>query len=205
MNFTKAFGKPLRGHAASFVRMALLALVVSATFAADPALARPDAGEEPPDGPIVYSLVPEEGAVVARDELGTLRVGATIETRHDGGISSAELFVDGRKTANPALMGPYTYLQSVSKGIAGLEPGEHTVRVTATDLEGRTGSHRWTFTVAGSASDAPSSTEEPPVQSTAVQKIETLPDTSGPALLLPVAALLMGSGLLGFALLGRSR
>lgn len=132
-------------RARTYLGTALFALVVgtllAGTAAAQPAV---DAGEQPSGGPIVYNLIPGESALVAREDLA--RAGATIETRRDVGIRSAEVFVDGRKRPS-ALMGPTRYLQSVSVDVVDLEPGIHTIRVVATDSEGRAGGYSWAFAV----------------------------------------------------------
>ncbi len=102
------------------------------------------AGEEPAGRPIVYNLIPAEGAIVVRDQLG--RAGATIETQRHAGVARAAIFVDGQRRPS-ALMGPTSFYQSISADIGGLEPGLHTVRVIAIDAEGRAGGYAWTFTV----------------------------------------------------------
>lgn len=217
-------------HILPAIRLTLLGMVASTLMliiTASPALSQPQmAGEEPPGGPIVYNPLPQGGKVIAKEELGEARAGATIETRHDGGIASAEIFIDGKKVPEAALMGPSSYFQSVSTGIGSLEPGEHTVRVKATDLQGRTGGHSWTFTVAGSASgsttsssgeDQPSSPEKGAgegQESTAAQQTEdttssssveggVLPDTGGPLALFLAAAGALALGCGGLALLRR--
>lgn len=126
--------------------VAALALLVGVTLAAATARAQPavDAGEQPEAGPIVYNLVPGEGEWVFRSDLN--RAGATIETRRDVGIRSAEVFVDGREMPR-SLMGPTRYLQSVSADAGHLRPGFHTVRVVATDSRGRAGGYTWMFVV----------------------------------------------------------
>jgi hypothetical protein len=123
----------------------LFALAVGATLSAKAALSQPlDAGEEPAGGPIVYSLIPAEGEVIARDELS--RAGATIETQHDTGVAWAGVFVDGEQRPS-ALMGPTRYHQSVSADTTHLMPGIHSVWVIAMDSEGRMGGYAWTFAV----------------------------------------------------------
>ncbi len=123
----------------------LFALAVGATLSAQAVLGQPvDAGEEPAGGLIVYSLVPAEGEVVARDELS--RAGATIETQHDIGVAWAGVFVDGEQRPS-ALMGPTRYCQSTSADITDLMPGVHNVRVVFVDSEGRVGGYAWTFAV----------------------------------------------------------
>ena len=112
------------------------------------------AGEEPPNGPIIYDLLPADGAVIPQDELKPVRAGATIETRHDTGIESVEIFIDGKRAKKVALLGPYRYLQSATVDLKGLKPGEHEIRVVATDFQGRTGGHTWSFTVAPADSTA---------------------------------------------------
>jgi hypothetical protein len=136
--------KMVAEHFSLFLGVALFALVVS-TLSAQPVLAQPpDAGEEPTGAPIVYNLTPREGAVVAQDELS--RAAATIETRRNVGLARAGIFIDGRRQPS-ALMGPTTYLQTVSVDIGSLDPGAHVVRVKAVDSEGRAGGYVWTFTV----------------------------------------------------------
>ncbi len=131
-------------HFSLFLGAALFALVVS-TLSARPVLAQPpDAGEEPTGAPIIYNLTPREGANVAQDELS--RAAATIETRHNVGLAWAGIFVDGRRRPS-ALMGPTTYLQTVSADIGNLSPGAHVVRIKAVDSEGRAGGYVWRFTV----------------------------------------------------------
>ena len=103
-----------------------------------------NAGEEPAGRPIVYNLIPTEGAIVERDHLG--RAGATIETQRHAGVAWAAIFVDGQRRPS-ALMGSTSYYQSISADIGGLEPGIHTVWVIAIDGEGRLGGYAWTFTV----------------------------------------------------------
>lgn len=181
----------------------------------------PEAGEEPPAGPIVYNLQPESGAAIFAEDLGHMRVGATIETQHEGGVSSAGISIDGRELPNPSLGGAYTYLQSVSYGMGSLSPGEHTVEVTAVDSMGRTGGHEWTFTVApveGETTSNTPPTETPPTaesvpqsgtgqegaavedvgsgdtQPASTTEIEQLPDTGGisfSAVMIAGAALLV--------------
>ena len=140
MGILKVFG----GHFSLFLGAALFALIVG-TLSARPVLAQPpDAGEEPTGAPIVYNLTPREGAVVAQDKLS--RAAATIETRRNVGLAQAGIFIDGRRRPS-ALMGPTTYLQTVSADIGSLDPGAHVVRVKAVDSEGRAGGYVWTFTV----------------------------------------------------------
>ena len=140
MGILKVFG----GNFSLFLGAALFALVVG-TLSAQPVLAQPpDAGEEPTGAPIVYNLTPREGAVVAQDELS--RAAATIETRRNVGLARAGIFIDGRRRPS-TLMGPTTYLQTVSADIGSLDPGAHVVRVKAVDSEGRAGGYVWTFTV----------------------------------------------------------
>lgn len=123
----------------------LFALVVGATLSAKAALGQPvDAGGEPAGGPVVYSLVPAEAEVVARDDPS--RAGATIETQHDIGVAWAGVFVDGEQRPS-ALMGSTRYHQSVSADITDLMPGIHSVWVIAVDSEGRMGGYAWTFAV----------------------------------------------------------
>ena len=136
--------KMVAEHFSLFLGAALFALVVS-TLSARPVLAQPpDAGEEPTGAPIIYNLIPREGANVAQDELS--RAAATIETRHNVGLAWARIFVDGRRRPS-ALMGPTAYLQTVSADIGNLSPGAHVVRIKAVDSEGREGGYVWRFTV----------------------------------------------------------
>lgn len=140
MDVSKVFG----GYFSLFLVAALFALVVG-TLSSRAVPAQPvDAGEEPADGPIIYNLAPREGAIVAQDELG--RAAATIETRREASLSWAGIYVDGRRRPG-ALMGPTSYLQTISADVGDLRPGAHTVRVKAVDSEGRAGSYSWTFTV----------------------------------------------------------
>ncbi|HZY57992.1 MAG: hypothetical protein M3246_07100 [Actinomycetota bacterium] len=142
MSISKTFG----GYFSLFLGAALFALVVVVgTLSAQTVLAQPvDAGKEPPAGPIVYDLTPSEGAIVARNQLS--RAAATIETQRKASLSWAGIFVDGRRRPS-TLMGPTSYLQSVSADIGDLRPGVHTVRVIAVDSKGRAGGYAWTFTV----------------------------------------------------------
>jgi hypothetical protein len=126
-----------------FLSTVLFALVVG-TLSAQVVLAQPAAGEEPRGAPIVYNLTPKEGAVVAQGDLS--RAAATIETQREASLSWAGIFVDGRRRPGD-LMGPTSYLQSVSTDIGDLSPGAHTVRVVAIDSEGRAGGYAWKFTV----------------------------------------------------------
>ena len=104
-----------------FFQVVLLALLVVCTLSAHPVLAQPvNTGEEPTGAPIVYNFTPLEGTVVAQDALN--RVAATIETRRDAGLARAGISVDGRRWPS-ALMGPTSYLQTVSADIGNLEPG----------------------------------------------------------------------------------
>lgn len=142
----------------SALALCCVAFAATSVIQSSPALARsaaggPDAGEEPPAGPIVYNLAPEQGALISAEDLGDLRVGATIETQHEGGLRSAKIAIDDQEMPNPSLGGAYSYLQSVSSGMGDLGPGEHTVEVTAVDSEGRTGGHEWTFTVTPETSE----------------------------------------------------
>jgi len=119
--------RALEGRISLLFAAILFALAVGATLTAKAALSQPvDAGGEPAGGPVVYSLVPAEGEVVARDELS--RAGATIETQHDIGVALAGVFVDGEQRPS-ALMGPTRYHQSVSADITHLRPGIHSVWV----------------------------------------------------------------------------
>ncbi len=122
----------------------LLALLICA-LSGQAAHAQPvDTGEEPAGGPIVYNLIPAEGAILEQDKLA--RAGATIETQRHAGVAWAAIFVDGQRRPS-ALMGPTSYYQSISADIATLEPGTHVVWVIAIDAEGRVGGYAWTFTV----------------------------------------------------------
>ncbi len=134
-----------RERVAPLFSVALLLALFTCALSAQAAHAQPvDTGEEPAGGPIVYNLIPAEGAIVAQDKLA--RAGATIETQRDAGVAWAAIFVDGQRRPS-ALMGPTSYYQSISADIGGLEPGIHTVLVTAIDAEGRVGGYAWTFTV----------------------------------------------------------
>lgn len=141
MHSWRTLGRRARTGAGTVLFALVAGTLTAGTAAAQPP---PDAGRQPSDGPIVYNLVPGEGALVAREDL--TRAGATIETRRDAGIRSAEVFIDGRRRPS-ALMGPTRYLQSVSADIGHLQPGIHTARVVATDSEGRKGGYSWTFAV----------------------------------------------------------
>ena len=146
MGISKAFvSKAFRGYFSLFLSATLFALVVVGTLSVQTVLAQPiDAGEEPAGSPIVYDLTPPEGETVAQDELS--RAAATIETRREASLSWAGIFVDGRRRPS-TLMGPTSYLQTVSADIGDLRPGVHTVRVIAVDSKGRAGGYVWTFTV----------------------------------------------------------
>ncbi len=134
-----------RERAASLLSVALLLTLFTCLLWARAAHAQPvNAGEEPAGGPIVYNLIPAEGAIVERDQLG--HAGAIIETQRHAGVASAAIFVDGQRRPS-SLMGPTSYYQSISADIGGLEPGIHTVWVIAIDGEGRLGGYAWTFTV----------------------------------------------------------
>jgi hypothetical protein len=134
-----------RERAASLFSMALLLTLFTCVLWARAAHAQPvNAGEEPAGGPIVYNLIPTEGAIVERDQLG--RAGAIIETQRHAGVAWAAIFVDGQRRPS-ALMGPTSYYRSISADVGGLEPGIHTVRVIAIDAEGRVGGYAWTFPV----------------------------------------------------------
>ncbi len=127
-----------------FLAVALIA-VAALTILIEDARTQPvDAGNEPESEPIIYGLIPGEGAVVPKSELS--RAGATIETRRDVGVWSAEVFVDGKRRP-AALMGPTRYLQSTSVDVMDLEPGFHSLLVVATDSAGRAGGYSWTFLV----------------------------------------------------------
>lgn len=117
------------------------AALLAATGAASPG--QSFGGEEPVDAPIIYNLSPEEGSVVAQDDLPF--AGATVESQRDTPITDISLFIDGQERSAES-GGPASYMQSVWRQ-PDLQPGEHTVRVTATDSAGRTGGHTWTFTV----------------------------------------------------------
>jgi hypothetical protein len=104
----------------------------------------PNAGKEPPGGPIVYDVTPTEGAIIAGNRLS--RAGATIETRREAGLLEAAIFVDGRRRPSD-LTGPMSYLQAISADIGDLRAGTHTVRVIAVDSKGRAGGYAWKFTV----------------------------------------------------------
>ncbi len=141
MSISKAFGR----YFSLFLGAVLFALVVVGALSAQTVLAQPvHAGKEPPAGPIVYDLTPSEGEIVAQNKLS--RAAATIETRRKASLSWAGIFVDGRRRPS-TLMGPMSYLQSVSADIGDLRPGVHTVRVIAVDSEGRAGGYAWTFRV----------------------------------------------------------
>jgi hypothetical protein len=146
MGISKVFAsKPFGGYFSLFLGAALFTLVVVGTLSVRTVLAQPiDAGEEPAGGPIVYDLTPSEGAIVTRNKLS--RAAATIETRREASVSWAGIFVDGRRRPS-ALMGPTSYLQTVSTDIGDLRPGAHSVRVIAVDSKGRAGGYVWTFTV----------------------------------------------------------
>ena len=134
-----------RERVASLFSLALLLTLFTCLLWARAAHAQPvNAGEEPAGGPILYNLIPAEGAIVERDQLG--RAGATIETQRHAGVASAAIIVDGQRRPS-VLMGPTSYYQSISADIGGLEPGIHTVWVIAIDGEGRVGGYAWTFTV----------------------------------------------------------
>ncbi len=138
---SKAFG----GYFSLYLGAALFTLVVVDTLSAQTVLAQPvNAGEEPIGAPIVYDLTPSEGAIVSQNKLS--RAAATIETRREVSVSWAGIFVDGRRRP-AALMGPTSYLQTVSADIGDIGPGAHTVRVIAVDSKGRAGGYVWTFTV----------------------------------------------------------
>ena len=141
MDRSKAF----RGRVVPLLSAAVFLALSTCVLWAQAAHAQPvDAGEEPAGGPIVYNLIPAEGAIVARDELA--RAGATIETQRDAGVAWAAIFVDGQRRPS-ALMGPTSYYQSISADIGDLEPGIHTLWVIAIDGEGRVGGYAWTFMV----------------------------------------------------------
>ena len=127
-----------------FFGAALFALVASMLSARAVFAQPPNVGEEPAAGPIVYNLIPSEGAVVPQNQLS--RAGATIETQRDAGLAWTTVFVDGRRRPS-TLMGPTSYYQSVSADIGNLGPGIHTVWVVAIDGEGRAGGYAWTFAV----------------------------------------------------------
>jgi hypothetical protein len=120
-------------------------VVIAGTLSPRTVLAQqaPNAGEEPPGGPIIYDLTPTEGAIIAANRLS--RAAATIETRREASLLWAAIFVDGRRRPSD-LMGPMSYLQTVSADIGDLRAGTHTVRVIAVDSKGRAGGYVWTFT-----------------------------------------------------------
>ncbi len=127
-----------------FLAVTLIA-IAALTILIEDARAQPvDAGEEPESEPIIYGLIPAEGAVVPEGELS--RAGATIETRRDVRVQSVKVFVDGERRP-AALMGPTRYLQSASVDVMDLEPGFHSLLVVATDSKGRAGGYSWTFLV----------------------------------------------------------
>ncbi len=126
----------------------VLAVSGASTFSQQSVAQRVDTGEQPASGPIIYDLLPADRAVIPQDELEPVRAGATIETRHNTSIKTAEVFIDGVPSREVALLGPYPYLQSATVDLKGLKPGKHEIRVVATDARGRTGGHTWHFTVA---------------------------------------------------------
>ena len=149
MEGTMGISKGFRGYFSLFLGAALfffVLVVVAGTLSPRTVLAQPapNAGEEPPGGPIVYDLTPTEGAIIAANRLS--RAAATIETRREASLLWAAIFVDGRKRPSD-LMGPMTYLQTISADIGDLRAGAHTVRVIAVDSKGRSGGYAWTFTV----------------------------------------------------------
>ena len=140
--------KGFRGYFSLFLGAALffVLVVVAGTLSPRTVLAQPapNAGEEPPGGPIVYDLTPTEGAIIAANRLS--RAAATIETRREASLLWAAIFVDGRRQPSD-LMGPMSYLQTISTDIGNLRAGAHTVRVVVVDSKGRAGGYVWTFTV----------------------------------------------------------
>jgi hypothetical protein len=137
--------KVVRGRVVPLLLVAVFMALFASSAGPKAAHAQPvDTGEEPAGGPIVYNLIPAEGAIVEQDKLA--RAGATIETQRDAGVAWAAIFVDGQRRPS-ALMGPTSYYQSISADIGGLEPGSHMVWVIAIDGEGRVGGYAWTFTV----------------------------------------------------------
>ncbi len=137
--------KVVRGRVMPLLLAAVFLALLASSAGAKAAHAQPvDTGEEPAGGPIVYNLIPAEGAIVGQDELG--RAGATIETQRHAGVAWAAIFIDGQSRPS-ALMGPTSYYQSISADIADLEPGSHMVWVIAIDAEGRVGGYAWAFTV----------------------------------------------------------
>jgi hypothetical protein len=106
-----------RERAASLFLLALLLTLFTCVLWARAAHAQPvNAGEEPAGGPIVYNLIPTEGAIVERDQLG--RAGAIIETQCHTRVALAAIFVDGQRRPS-ALMGATSYYQSISADIGG--------------------------------------------------------------------------------------
>jgi hypothetical protein len=121
-------------------------LVVVGTLSPRTVLAQPvpNAGEEPPGGPIVYDLAPTEGAITTQNQLS--RAAARIEIQREASLLWAAIFVDGRRRPSD-LVGPTFYLQTISADIGDLGAGAHTVKVIAVDSKGRAGGYVWTFTV----------------------------------------------------------
>ncbi len=148
MEGTMGISKRLSGYFSLFLSAALFfaLVVVAGTLSPRTVLAQPvpDAGEEPLGGPIVYDLTPKEGAIIAANRLS--RAAATIETRREASLLWAAIFVDGRRQPTD-LMGPMSYLQTISTDIGNLRAGAHTVRVVVVDSKGRAGGYVWTFTV----------------------------------------------------------
>ncbi len=140
MDISKVFG----GHFSLFLCAALFTLFAGMLSARAVPAQPVDAGEEPTSGPIIYNLTPREDAIVAQSELS--RAAATIETQREASLSWAGIYVDGRRRPG-ALMGPTSYLQTISTDIGDLRPGVHTVRVKAVDSEGRAGGYVWKFTI----------------------------------------------------------
>jgi len=144
MGISKGFS----GYFSLFLGAALFFafIVVAGTLSPRTVLAQPapNAGEGPPGGPIVYDLTPTEGAIIAGNRLS--RAGATIETRREDSVLWAAIFVDGRRRPSD-LMGPISYLRTISVDIGDLRAGAHTVKVIAVDSKGRAGGYVWTFRV----------------------------------------------------------
>src|SRR5215213_2980238 len=117
-----------------FLSVVLFALFFVGTPSAQTIPAKPDAGQEPTGAPIFYDLTPPEGTSVPQSKLS--RAAATIETQHAMGVSWAGIYIDGHGRPSE-LMGPLPYLQSISADIGDLGAGTHSVRVVATDSEGK--------------------------------------------------------------------
>jgi hypothetical protein len=144
MGISKGFSRSfslLLSAALFFAFIVMVGMLSPRTVLAQPV---PNAGKEPPGGPIVYDVTPTEGAIIAGNQLG--RAGATIETRREANLLEAAIFVDGRRRPSD-LTGPMSYLQAISADIGDLRAGAHTVRVIAVDSKGRAGGYAWKFTV----------------------------------------------------------